>query len=129
MASGRSGRKRPKCHQHIQQCPEEGGDSRKIGTCMKIQLRMLAGLGLAFCLGYAVAALEWNSSASVDAAATAEIVEPAGIAVPRTGSSLMLAGAFSGKCSTRSGTCTIPRPQEVGSSCTCPDGTRGIIVR
>ena len=90
-----------------------------------MKLRTLSGLAAAFVLGYGIATwLQAPTPGSSTVAKSASATQPLD-----DSPNLNIAGAYSKRCATASGICTINAPQQVGSQCNCPDGTRGRIVR
>ncbi len=90
-----------------------------------MKLRTFSGLAAAFVLGYGIATwLQAPIPGSTTAANSTSATQPHDKAPD-----LIIAGAYSKRCATASGICTIDEPQQVGSRCSCPDGTQGTIVR
>ena len=90
-----------------------------------MKLRTLSGLAAAFVLGYGIAT--WlqaptpGSSTEAKSASAARSHDNA--------PNLIIAGAYSRRCATASGICTIPSPKQVGTRCSCPNGSQGTVVR
>ena len=96
---------------------------------MKLSAKTVAGLGLAFFLGCAAAAMYHNTVDSTPAPEKGQAGEPAGAADSPRAPARIAAGGYSNRCATSSGICIISPPQRVGSRCTCPDKTKGTVVR
>jgi len=96
---------------------------------MKLKLLNITGLAISVLLGYAVA-----GSFQIPGG-PAEVVAPDRDNEFRTfesrsyGPSLIVAQAYSTKCATSKGTCTLEEPREVGSRCECPGKGTGRVVR
>jgi hypothetical protein len=80
-------------------------------------------------LGYAAATIY---RAPDDSGKTATAEQSGRISIDEAGSKaddLMIAQGYSRKCATPKGTCTLDRPQPVGSRCDCPGKGSGKVVR
>ncbi len=90
-----------------------------------MKLRTLSGLAAAFVLGYGIATwLETPTHSSSTAAKSTSATRSHDDAP-----NLIIAGAYSRRCATASGICTLENPQQVGTRCSCPNGTHGTVVR
>jgi hypothetical protein len=90
-----------------------------------MKLRTLSGLAAAFVLGYGIATwLQAPTPGSSTAAKSTSATQSRDNAP-----NLIIAGAYSRRCATASGICTMPNPQQVGTRCSCPNGTYGTVVR
>jgi len=87
---------------------------------MKLKLSAIASLALAFGLGYASATLYHRSSLEASA------VEPR---LPVRGAELLAQGDYGYRCATVNGICPLDVPQPIGSTCECPEGTKGTTIR
>ena len=90
-----------------------------------MKLRTLTGLTAAFVLGYGIAT--WlqaptpgNSTAAKNTSATLS---------HDNAPNLIIAGAYSKRCATATGICTMQNPLQVGTRCSCPDGSHRTVVR
>ena len=93
-----------------------------------MQLKTRSVVALALVLVFGVESVAWSGvfTPSADSATTAAVP---GDEEHRNAPQLMIATTYSRKCATQYGTCTIDTPLPIGSSCTCPDGSAGRIVR
>lgn len=93
---------------------------------MKLKsLYIFPGLAAVLLIGYAVAGSYQVPSESF------EVKGPERTA-PHSASeaaSLIIAQAYSTRCATSRGTCTLPTPQEVGTRCYCDGKGTGKVVR
>lgn len=96
---------------------------------MNLKLGIVARFAFAFILGFMVATFVQapDDPAGVAPAVDSSVIS--GADVHRKLPDLMVTVAYSRKCATESGTCTLDKPAPSGSRCTCTDKTRGTIVR
>jgi hypothetical protein len=96
---------------------------------MSSKLRKVAGYAIAFGLGFAVAMAFQAAKQPASVEPAADDNENSGNATLSTVPGPMLKDGYSRKCATKSGICIVDEPASSGSRCTCPDSTRGTIVR
>ena len=91
-----------------------------------MNLRTISGLAVAFILGFGAATwLDAPTPGSTTAAA-----KSTSAAQPHDNSpNLIIAGAYSKRCATATGICTMQNPLQVGTRCSCPDGSHRTVVR
>jgi hypothetical protein len=92
---------------------------------MKLKIMYISGLGIALVLGYVMAETTQPKSKSMSAA----MLDKKPSDASSRGSDLIIAAAYSTKCATSRGTCTLDTPKEVGAYCYCPGKGKGTVVR
>ena len=94
---------------------------------MKFNMGVVLGLAAVFLLGFVFISNDRTPDPTTQAA-----LADGNNGLPTTREdddpSLLVATAYSRKCATSEGTCTLEEPQKVGSRCECPDGP-GRVVR
>jgi hypothetical protein len=96
---------------------------------MSSKLGIVAGFALAFVLGFMVATSLQAPDHPAGVAPAADSSGISGSEVHSRPPDPMLTVAYSRKCATESGICMLDEPAPSGSRCSCPDKTRGTIVR
>lgn len=92
---------------------------------MKLKsLYIFSALGTALLIGYAVAGGYQMPNTPTELDVPKRTYSDSAVEAP----GMILAQAYSTKCATSKGTCTLRRPQEVGTPCEC-NGKRGRVVR
>ena len=94
---------------------------------MKFKFSIILGLAVVFLLGFVLVSNYQTPEPTTAHAALADGANGPSTA-RKDDPSLMIAAAYSSKCATSEGTCTLDEPQKVGSRCECPDGP-GRVVR
>ena len=93
---------------------------------MKLKsLYIFSALGAAMLIGYAVAGGYQMPNTPTELGASKPTYSDSAFRAP----SLFIAQAYSTRCATSRGTCTLPRPQEVGTHCFCEGKGNGKVVR
>jgi hypothetical protein len=92
---------------------------------MKLKLLYISGIGVALVLGYVMAGTNQPKSKSTSTATLDK--KPSDVSGGR--SDLIIAAAYSTKCATSRGICTLYTPQKLGTRCYCKGKGYGKVVR
>lgn len=96
---------------------------------MLIRLGIAIGLATVFIIGYSYATGLPESIQSSNAAIPQDSTNALANEASDEAHDQIIATAYSKRCATASGICTLDKPQKVGARCSCKDGTRGTVVR
>ena len=95
---------------------------------MNAKYWMVAAAGIAL-LGYAAATIYQAPDTLTDAATSKDAARISVDEVEPKSERLIIAQGYSTRCLTPTGSCTLKKPQPVGSRCECPGKGYGKVVR